>query len=118
MASLSGPLPLSDDHPDELLSRVITPPVNISGFSLEETYEIERTVRLLKQESFKSIALQFPDDILHDAAKVSKKLQDALEGVKLYILGDTSYGRLPFADRTLTVVVASMKLLQNMSMQI
>jgi hypothetical protein len=115
MTSLNGPLPLSDDHPDELLSRVITPPVNIVGFSLEETYEIDRTIRLLKEGNFKLIALQFPDDILHDAATVSKKIQDALEGAKLYILADTSYGRY-IINLTcfLTIVVVLMKLLLNM----
>jgi diphthamide biosynthesis protein 2 len=91
--SLSGPLPLSDDHPDELLSRVITPPVKVSGFSLEQTYEIDRTIRLLGEGNFKSIALQFPDDLLHDASTISQRLQDALEGAKVYILADTSYGR-------------------------
>ena len=60
--------------------------------SLEETYEIERTKKLLFEGGFKNVALQFPDDIFHDAAEVSRRLQE-LEGVKTYILADTSYGR-------------------------
>lgn len=99
MTTITVPLPLSDDHPDELLSRAITPPVRIeSSLSLEEAYEIERTVKLLKQGNFKTIALQFPDDILHDAAEVSRRIQDRIKDVKTYILADTSYGRYVLGD--------------------
>lgn len=93
MTALTTPLPLSDDHPDELLSREITPPIQTDKLSLEETYEIERTKKLLQEGGFKTAALQFPDAILHDASEVSKRLQE-LDGVKTYILADTSYGRL------------------------
>jgi hypothetical protein len=94
MTTVTAPLPLSDDHPDELLSRAITPPVQIeSTSSFEEAYEIERTLQLLKKGNFKTIALQFPDDILHDAAEVSRRIKDGIEGIKTYILADTSYGR-------------------------
>ena len=92
MTTLTTPLPLSDDHPDELLCREITPPLQTDKLSLEETYEIEWTKTLLKEGNFKIVALQFPDDILHDAAEVSKRLQEVGE-VKTYILADTSYGR-------------------------
>jgi diphthamide biosynthesis protein 2 len=94
MTTLTGPVPLSDDHPDELLSRAISAPLKTDSLSLEEIYEIERTKKLLKEGNFRTVALQFPDEILHDAAKVSKRLQEGLEGVKIYILADTSYGRL------------------------
>jgi diphthamide biosynthesis protein 2 len=92
MTTLTTPVPLSDDHPDELLTRSITPPISTDPSSLEQTYEIERTKKLLVEGGFKTVALQFPDDILHDAAEVSRRLQE-LEGVKTYILADTSYGR-------------------------
>jgi diphthamide biosynthesis protein 2 len=99
MTTVTAPLPLSDDHPDELLSRAITPPVRIeSSSSLEEAYEIDRTVELLRQGNFKTIALQFPDDILHDAAEVSRRIQDRIKDVKTYILADTSYGRFNLRD--------------------
>jgi diphthamide biosynthesis protein 2 len=94
MTTLDGPVPLSDDHPDELLSRTVPAPLKTDKLSLEEMYEIERTKKLLKEGNFKTVALQFPDEILHDAAQVSKLLQAGLEGVKTYILADTSYGRL------------------------
>lgn len=94
MTRVTAPLPLSDDHPDELLARTITPPVQATTeIPLEEVYEIERTIRLLKQGGFRQIALQFPDDLLHDAAEVSRRLQQGVEGAKRYILADTSYGR-------------------------
>lgn len=93
MTTLTGPLPLSDDHPDELLARAITPPIQTDGLPFEEVHEIERTKQLLKEGKFRTVALQFPDDILHDAAKVSRRIQDGMEGVKTYILADTSYGR-------------------------
>jgi|SRR5579862_166504 len=93
MTTVTAPLPLSDDHPDELLNRPITPPVKTDETELEEIYEIERTVKLLKEGNFHTIALQFPDELLHDAAEVSRRIQGAIDGVKTYILADTSYGR-------------------------
>jgi diphthamide biosynthesis protein 2 len=93
MTAVTAPLPLSDDHPDELLSRTITPPIQTQELSIEEGYEIERTVQLLREGGFRQIALQFPDDLLHDAAEVSRRLQQGVEGAKTYILADTSYGR-------------------------
>ena len=94
MTVVTAPLPLSDDHPDELLLRTIVPPTQTSSeLSFSEIYEIERTKRLLKEGNFRTVALQFPDDLLHNAAEVSKQLQDEMEGLQTYILADTSYGR-------------------------
>lgn len=93
MTTVTAPLPLSDDHPDELLSRTITTQLHTNEISLEEIYEIDRTKRLLKEGNFRTIALQFPDDMLHDASEVSKLLLEGTDGIKSYILADTSYGR-------------------------
>ena len=93
MTTVRAPLPLSDDHSDELLARAITPPLQTSDLPFDEIYEIERTKELLKEGNFRTVALQFPDEILHDAHEVSKRLQDGVDGVKTYILADTSYGR-------------------------
>jgi len=92
MSVVTAPLPLSDDHPDELLNRPITPSLETEETDFEEIYEIERTIKLLKEGGFKTIALQFPDDLLHDAAKMSRRLQNGVDGAKTYILADTSYG--------------------------
>ena len=94
MTTLTAPVPLSDDHPHELLTRFITPATSTDPLSLDETYEIERTKRLLKEGGFKTVALQFPDDMLHDAAEVYRRLQE-IDGLKTYILADTSYARYP-----------------------
>ena len=117
MTTLTTPVQLSGDHPDELLLRVITPPLQTDELSLEETYEIERTKTLLKEANFKTVALQFPDDILHDAAEVSRRLQE-VEGLKTYILADTSYGRY-FGLRIVfeLLVAASMKSPLNILMR-
>jgi hypothetical protein len=111
MSTVTAPLPLSDDHPDELLSRTITPPLQVGKFSFEEIYEIDRTKRLLREGNYRTIALQFPDEMLHDAAEVSRLLQD--DGVKMYILADTSYGR--YNPWKANVVVALTRLRRNMS---
>ena len=92
MTTLTGPVPLSDDHPGDLLNRSITPPLQTGGRSLEDVYEVERTRWLLKEGKFRSVALQFPDDMLHDAASLAQMLQKDAEH-KTYILADTSYGR-------------------------
>lgn len=41
------------------------------------------------------VALQFPDEIMRDAAQVAEKLGNATSQ-KIAILGDTSYGRFNF----------------------
>lgn len=40
----------------------------------------------------RQVALQFPDELLADSAAVAAKMEEAT-GSKMYILGDTSYGR-------------------------
>ncbi|KAI9755616.1 MAG: Diphthamide biosynthesis protein 2 [Lichina confinis] len=89
---------------------------------LQRVYEIKRTVQEIKTGEWKRIALQFPDDMLRDAAAVFEALNSGLQEAalkrrgeatatdnedsgairgsasngpdieKLYILGDTSYG--------------------------
>lgn len=77
------------------------------------TYEIERTIADIRKHRYKRVALQFPDSMLGDAPRVIKFLDDGLATaksndkdvsenqhlsnaefphVKLFILGDTSYG--------------------------
>ena len=115
MTTLTTPVPLSDDHPHELLTRSITPATSKDPLPVEEAYEIERTKRLLIDGGFKTVALQFPDDLLHDAAEVSKRLQ-SIDGIKTYILADTSYARYPLRGDNLRVVAALMKWRLNISM--
>ena len=83
---------------------------------LRHYYEIERCSEFIKTHNFQKvawnglyhfyfihtslslplllqIALQFPDFLLPDAAKVSAKLQREFAEKQFFILGDTSYGR-------------------------
>lgn len=59
--------------------------------SLEEIYEIRRTVGFIQENGAKKVALQFSDDLLVDSVSIARKLEEAT-GAKMYILGDTSYG--------------------------
>ncbi|KAM9324633.1 2-(3-amino-3-carboxypropyl)histidine synthase subunit 2 [Gastrophryne carolinensis] len=59
--------------------------------SLQEIYDIQRTVCFIKERGFKKVALQFPDDLLVDSVAISRSLEEAT-GAKMFILADTSYG--------------------------
>ncbi|XP_068095598.1 2-(3-amino-3-carboxypropyl)histidine synthase subunit 2 [Hyperolius riggenbachi] len=59
--------------------------------SLEENYEIQKTVQFIEGKGATKVALQFPDDLLVDSARIAEKLEEAT-GAKMYILADTSYG--------------------------
>ncbi len=52
--------------------------VRLSDEEIYLTYEIERTVREIKQGRWQRIALQFPDDLLVDAPKVFEALSRGL----------------------------------------
>jgi diphthamide biosynthesis protein 2 len=93
----------------------------LSDERVYEVYEVERTVREVKEGGWRRVALQFPDGMLGDAPRVFQKLEEGLKALpleqtnaaskengleqsfnelsttdttrhKLYILGDTSYG--------------------------
>ncbi|KAL5482353.1 DPH2 [Sanghuangporus weigelae] len=56
-------------------------------------YEIEKTVRVIQKGDYKRIALQFPDELLHDSVPVYRALQESLGPQReAYVLADTSYG--------------------------
>jgi len=65
----------------------------LSAGNLEEYYEIDRTVRDITEGDYKRIALQFPDELLHDSVPIFRLLKSRIgEGRELYVLADTSYG--------------------------
>ncbi|THH05897.1 hypothetical protein EW145_g4460 [Phellinidium pouzarii] len=79
----------------------ISRPVDIASESTPEPgssqfytyYEIDRTVRLIEEGNYKRIALQFPDELLHDSVPVYQALQPRLGPERdAYVLADTSYG--------------------------
>lgn len=43
------------------------------------------------------VALQFPDQLLGDAGAVAARLEEVITGSKMFILGDTAYGRWELA---------------------
>ncbi|KAG8538610.1 hypothetical protein GDO81_022340 [Engystomops pustulosus] len=59
--------------------------------TLDQIYEIQRTIDFIKETAVKKVALQFPDDLLVFSIPIARKLEEAT-GAKTYILGDTSYG--------------------------
>src|SRR2546423_7577194 len=81
MSTVTAPLPLSADHAEELLSRTLPRPLQAEEQPFEQVYELDRTVRLLKEGGFQKVGLQLPDDLLYDAAELSKRLQQAVHGL-------------------------------------
>nr|XP_053630541.1 2-(3-amino-3-carboxypropyl)histidine synthase subunit 2-like isoform X1 [Cherax quadricarinatus] len=63
----------------------------ISTVDIEEMYEITRCVEWVQVRGYKKVGLQFPDELLGDAATVCGVMKLQL-GFDVYILGDTSYG--------------------------
>ncbi|PSR77737.1 hypothetical protein PHLCEN_2v7721 [Hermanssonia centrifuga] len=60
----------------------------------EDYYDIDRTVEEIVKGGYKRIALQFPDELLHDSVPIFRLLKSRIgPGSDLYVLADTSYGR-------------------------
>ncbi|EJD42343.1 diphthamide biosynthesis protein, partial [Auricularia subglabra TFB-10046 SS5] len=56
-------------------------------------YELDDVAREVRDRGFKTIALQFPDELLHDAVPVYRELKQRLpDDAQAYVLADTSYG--------------------------
>ncbi|KAK2459520.1 hypothetical protein APHAL10511_008462 [Amanita phalloides] len=65
----------------------------LSAEDLDAYYEIEETAKELVQNDYKRIALQFPDELLHNSVIIYKRLKARVgNGRELYVLADTSYG--------------------------
>ncbi|KAJ7688973.1 putative diphthamide synthesis protein-domain-containing protein [Mycena rosella] len=68
--------------------RTITSPSELDDF-----YEIERTIAEILTGDYKRVALQFPDELLHDSVPIYRRLKAGIGlGRELYVLADTSYG--------------------------
>ena len=61
--------------------------------TLEEAYEIQRCLQWISQFGITKAALQFPDELLVDAPDVALAIEKKSK-IEVYILGDTTYGRL------------------------
>ncbi|XP_054622419.1 2-(3-amino-3-carboxypropyl)histidine synthase subunit 2 [Dunckerocampus dactyliophorus] len=58
---------------------------------LDEFYQINKTCDFISQNHFEKVALQFPDDLLHDSTSVAAEIE-RITKTKVFVLGDTSYG--------------------------
>ncbi|CAA7263747.1 unnamed protein product [Cyclocybe aegerita] len=75
-----------DAKPDE--SADLLPPKEFDEF-----YEIERTAEEIVKGDYRRIALQFPDELLHDSVPIFRRLKRKIgTGREIYVLADTSYG--------------------------
>ena len=58
---------------------------------LNKFYEIDRTVDYITKGGYERVTLQFPDELLADAAAVASELRTRTKQ-NIFILADTSYG--------------------------
>ncbi|KAJ7119648.1 putative diphthamide synthesis protein-domain-containing protein [Mycena epipterygia] len=64
-----------------------------SPSELDHFYEVERTIAEILAGNYKRVALQFPDELLHDSVPLYRRLKAGIgSGRELYVLADTSYG--------------------------
>ncbi|KAF9039326.1 diphthamide biosynthesis protein [Panaeolus papilionaceus] len=65
----------------------------LSQEEFQDFYEIDRTAKEIVQGDYKRIALQFPDELLHDSVPIFRALKSRVGDARdLYVLADTSYG--------------------------
>ncbi|KAI8146737.1 diphthamide biosynthesis protein 2 [Fennellomyces sp. T-0311] len=89
MAAANGPTTFADDG-----QAVIERTIHVQSekhADLETYYEIDRTVEYIIHGGYQKITLQFPDELLADAAGVASILRTKTER-DIFILADTSYG--------------------------
>ncbi|XP_040385001.1 2-(3-amino-3-carboxypropyl)histidine synthase subunit 2 isoform X1 [Oryza brachyantha] len=65
---------------------------------IDARYEVTRTAEFIRGRAYTRVALQFPDEMLRDAAAVARALRRELAaggggggGVKLFVMADTAY---------------------------
>ncbi|KAF9074276.1 putative diphthamide synthesis protein-domain-containing protein, partial [Rhodocollybia butyracea] len=84
---------------EEVITRTIDVEVDNTADNLNSSaefdafYEIEQTATEIEQADYKRVALQFPDELLHDSVQIFRRLKQRIGSDKeLYVLADTSYG--------------------------
>ncbi|KAL6662146.1 hypothetical protein ACP70R_000005 [Stipagrostis hirtigluma subsp. patula] len=60
---------------------------------IDSMYEVHRTAAFLRERAYTRVALQFPDEMLKDAAAVARALRRELGGggARLFVMADTAY---------------------------
>ncbi|XP_067294383.1 2-(3-amino-3-carboxypropyl)histidine synthase subunit 2 [Pseudorasbora parva] len=78
---------------EAVLQRTVNVPTVTSHHAgnLMQLYQIAETCHFVTSNQFKKVALQFPDELLPDAVRVSVEIESETKA-KTFILGDTSYG--------------------------
>ncbi|OCF42114.1 diphthamide biosynthesis protein 2 [Kwoniella heveanensis CBS 569] len=89
-------------HPEleEVLATVQAGPSSSSmgdgaaGLSIEEAFEVDETVRKVLEGGYKTIGLQFPDELLPSSVSVYRAIQTKIAhtGAQAYVLADSTYG--------------------------
>ncbi|NXK32054.1 DPH2 synthase, partial [Piprites chloris] len=74
------------------LRRELRPPAAAAPRGdLDGFYETGRAAAFVRDGGFRRVALQFPDELLPDAAAVAARME-AVTGAEMFVLGDTTYG--------------------------
>ncbi|NXI39873.1 DPH2 synthase, partial [Galbula dea] len=76
---------------EAVLRRELGPVAAAPRGDLDDFYEMGRAAAFIQGGGFSKVALQFPDELLADAAAVSARME-AVTGAEMYVLGDTTYG--------------------------
>ncbi|CAN8003823.1 unnamed protein product [Ixodes hexagonus] len=77
---------------DQTLNASVESLTRTSDSEIGSRYEIERCIAWTREHKYKTVALQFPDEMLIDSVRVTLSLQRAVVDSSFFILGDTSYG--------------------------
>ncbi|KAF9109977.1 Diphthamide biosynthesis protein 2 [Mortierella sp. AM989] len=95
--SLSGPSNFADDGSAVIARQIevhhsqLASEAQDKNITCSDIYEIDRTVKVIKERGYKRIALQFPDELLPDSGLVAQLIRERT-GSSVFILADTSYG--------------------------
>ncbi|WVQ97669.1 diphthamide biosynthesis protein 2 [Kwoniella sp. CBS 9459] len=101
-SAMSTPAEHALAHPelDEVLASVQAGPSSsligdgAEGMSIEEAFEVDETVRKVLEGGYKTIGLQFPDELLPSSVSVYRAIQTKIQhtGAQAYVLADSTYG--------------------------
>ncbi|WVR06104.1 diphthamide biosynthesis protein 2 [Kwoniella sp. DSM 27419] len=87
-------------HPEleEVLASATAGPSSMGdgaeGMTVEEAFEVDETVRQVLEGGYKTIGLQFPDELLPSSVSVYRSIQTRIghTGAQAYVLADSTYG--------------------------
>lgn len=59
---------------------------------MEDSYRLPQILELIKLHGYRSIILQFPDELIHDSVAVYEYFNQNLQDAEIFILADSSFG--------------------------